>query len=264
MKDKIKNWLSEQGYPLEFRVANYLRKNGFNTIQSDYYQDSNTRQNREIDVVAYKQINTPKLLIRITLVVECKSGRNKPWLLFSSPFNTLTGGRNVILNPSTSIGRIILYETEIYSRFKNLDIFTMDDKTSFGITQCFTNGKDIPYNALTSLAKATASIIDKESNTTDINICDIFFPFLVIEAPLYESFYKEDIEIEKVESGTITWRNRIVDQQETIFRIQRIEHFEKKIESYSKDIDKIIDYLKNNIKQIQKLIDKTKNKHEIR
>ena len=265
MKDKIYKWLNEQGYPLEFKVANELRNNGFTVIQSEFFKDPDTAQNREIDVVAFKQFYTPKLLIRLTIVVECKSGKKKPWILFSSPDSVLSDADKVVQTPGTEIGKMLLRNSQIFSKYKDLEIFSTNERTSFGITECFTTGKDIPYSALTSVAKATAAFIDKESAFKESNICDIIFPFVVIEAPLFESYYDGELVIDKVESGTLAWRNRIIDQQQSIIRVQRFELFKRNLKSYGNDFDLILDYIKEDmISRLNKLIAEKAKKIEIR
>ena len=39
LPERLRNWLEEQGYPLEMNVAASMRKVGARVIQSDYYED---------------------------------------------------------------------------------------------------------------------------------------------------------------------------------------------------------------------------------
>ncbi|HEY8936331.1 MAG TPA: hypothetical protein VIM65_13955 [Cyclobacteriaceae bacterium] len=50
---KIKVWLDTQGYNLEMFTARTFRGKGFQIAQSVYYQDTESNQSREIDLVCY-------------------------------------------------------------------------------------------------------------------------------------------------------------------------------------------------------------------
>lgn len=83
LQASVQEWLEAQGYPLEMRTAAAFRLAGFRAVQGVYYQDPETDAWREIDVVA----DIPEVYrsARIVFVAECKSSRDKPWLLFTSP-----------------------------------------------------------------------------------------------------------------------------------------------------------------------------------
>jgi hypothetical protein len=52
MEQQIRDWLQNQGYPLEMRTAANYTNAGFRVVQSSYYQDPESSDWREIDVVA--------------------------------------------------------------------------------------------------------------------------------------------------------------------------------------------------------------------
>jgi Holliday junction resolvase-like predicted endonuclease len=84
MEQQIRNWLQSQGYPLEMRAAAAYRDAGFRVVQSNYYQDPESSDWREIDVVADRTwiaAETNSVPIRIMFVAECKASREKPWIL---------------------------------------------------------------------------------------------------------------------------------------------------------------------------------------
>ena len=83
MEDRIHEWLESQGYPLEMQVAREFARNGFRVLQSDYYDDFESGDSREIDVVAHMQTMIGELLVRVEFVIECKASRDKPWVLFT-------------------------------------------------------------------------------------------------------------------------------------------------------------------------------------
>jgi hypothetical protein len=90
LESRVLGWLKEQGFPLEMEVASMAKAAGFEVSQSDYYIDPDTGEPREIDLVL--SLNNLKHGFSLTynLFVECKSSRDKPWLMFSTP-NELAG-----------------------------------------------------------------------------------------------------------------------------------------------------------------------------
>jgi hypothetical protein len=85
---RIKSWLNKQGFPLEMEVAAMAREAGFNVSQSECYLDPETNVPREIDLILSKGAFTDGDGVghlSYSLYVECKSSKDKPWLLFATP-----------------------------------------------------------------------------------------------------------------------------------------------------------------------------------
>jgi len=97
IEEKLHTWLEAQGYPLEMRVAKAFQIAGARVIQSEYYTDPSTEESREIDVVADWQTRIDNLLVRVSFVIECKSSKDKPWILFVSPNVRLAAPARVIV-----------------------------------------------------------------------------------------------------------------------------------------------------------------------
>lgn len=263
MEDKIKSWIEKQGYPLEYQVADVLNQSGFKVIQSDYFKDPETLENREIDVCGFKQVIHGNTLVRFTIVVECKSGIEKPWLLFSNSKSNLGDKARVAQTPSTQIGLELLLKLCDEKKYLEMEVFSDGKRDSFGITECFTNGKDIPYSAIYSVAKATAAKSRIESSDKTFKICDIFIPIVVINAPLFEIYYEEEMKINKVDNGTLTWRNNIIDRPHSIIKVQRFDSFKERIPIYSKEIDTILkDSINNIIPNLE--LDNIKRNYDLR
>lgn len=72
LPERLAEWLSSQGYPLEMRVAAALKDAGFNTVLSNHYSDPETNTPREIDVVASKWAAIANVTVQVTIVVECR------------------------------------------------------------------------------------------------------------------------------------------------------------------------------------------------
>ncbi len=83
LKVKVADWLKKEGYPLEMKVADIFRRNGFGVDQSSYFIDPETGKMREMDVIA-TAIDKYTSNINISWVIECKSSKKYPWILFTS------------------------------------------------------------------------------------------------------------------------------------------------------------------------------------
>ena len=77
-------WLEKDGAALELRTERALARAGYRTRHSTYYDDPGTGKAREIDVVASRTGWTMLGGHSLTLVVECKSSAEHPWVLFRS------------------------------------------------------------------------------------------------------------------------------------------------------------------------------------
>jgi hypothetical protein len=78
MEQQIRNWLQTQGYPVEMRSAAAYRDAGSRVVQSSYYQDPESSDWREINVVADRTwiaAETNSVPILIMFVAECKASR---------------------------------------------------------------------------------------------------------------------------------------------------------------------------------------------
>src|SRR5688500_18200731 len=76
--DKVMEWLSTTGFPLEMSAASAFLEAGFEVTQSHMYEDAQSDKAREIDVFA----RDPDYLgiVDIAFIIECKSS-SKPWVV---------------------------------------------------------------------------------------------------------------------------------------------------------------------------------------
>lgn len=256
MEDRIKNWLEEQGYPLEFKVANEFKKLGFNVIQSEYYQDSETELNREIDVKAFVQDKIKGVLFRFSFVIECKLSKDKPWILFTSQDSRISDKAKIAQIPSSNFG--IFYLSGLCKKKENWkkNLFDIGPRPAFGITQGFTTGKDIPYQAITGVAKATDAICKSNSESKQGLICNICIPIVVTEGKLFESYYDEELIVNEIDAGVLLWRNKFTSNPHTIIRICTLESLKKLLPAYKQDIlelfDNSDDLIQNAIEEFRK------------
>lgn len=261
LRAKVTKWLSEQGYPLEMRVASLLQKVGFRIVQSEYFSDPDTGDSRELDVVAYKQKEVHNVLFRISLLIECKRSTDKPWLLFTSDKTHLAGPARVVQRAANSLGKRILHEVCRISDVQNLPIFSLPQRPAYGVTQALTTGKDVCYSAVTSVSKASLATVaeldkkekaDKKSPRLRIlerNICSIVFPVVIVEGNMLEVFLDDtsNVNVGEIKNGTLLWRNPVVGMPHTIVNIVSFLSFEDFSIAAHSSIDKLFDLLENQL-----------------
>jgi hypothetical protein len=87
LKQKVREWLEKEGYPLELKTAAALRAAGFpGVLPSAYYQDPEGGGLREIDVYAFVTADG-NTAASVSVHVECKSQTNRPWVFFEDAVN---------------------------------------------------------------------------------------------------------------------------------------------------------------------------------
>lgn len=86
LPEKIQEWLTATGFPLEMRVARAFReRNPLVLSQGSQYVDPMTGAVRETDIEAlWMQFTERFAALGLHIVVECKSG-GQPWILFADP-----------------------------------------------------------------------------------------------------------------------------------------------------------------------------------
>lgn len=77
-KDKIKKMIESSGNSFHYDVINFLREQDWNVLVSPYYCDNFSDKSKEVDIIAGKDIvlkdyvNSPKMLVKVRLFIECK------------------------------------------------------------------------------------------------------------------------------------------------------------------------------------------------
>lgn len=206
LKRRVANWLEKQGYPLEMRATNMAREAGLRAAQGAYYPDPESGAQREIDVVASTSDLTG--LLNLSLVIECKASRDKPWVLFTSEQNESGKNRLFSFAISTEAGRRGLAGKLLGEELSSSTWFARSERTAYGITQAFTTGVDVPYAAVVSALKAAIAINGLLANTeSDLKELDFsfYFPVVVLDGMLLECFLGPDgdLQVEEVARGVI-------------------------------------------------------------
>lgn len=188
---KIKNWLNDHGYPLEMKVAQSFKKlTDFDVSQSVYYVDYETNKLREIDLIIQKTERVGRNALTVCYLIECKSTKTKPWLLFV-PDSELSEIPPTSYFNTCHATLITLTDIQGLGTLKNRELLTnlplfKNRKVSYGVTAAFTGGEDIPYKAMMGVSKAAFARSQKFVNAGIFHIGTICIPMIVIDGELFE------------------------------------------------------------------------------
>jgi hypothetical protein len=110
---------------------------------------------------------------------------------------------------------------------RELPLLRNPDRAGYGLTQAFTTGKDVPYTAAISAAKASASMV-KRFGSRDHLRCVIALPVVVIDGTLVECFLDEtssEVLLRTVDRAVLVWRRRLTGQPHTIIDVVTLPAF---------------------------------------
>lgn len=218
MRQKLVHWLKREGYPLEMRTAESLRKAGFQVQQSPRFLDPETGKVREIDVIATAVDKQFDAVAQVQFVVECKSIQ-KPWVLFSSPhtldwYNLLFAF--AISDPAT---KKAFHDTG--SLHDKLPWFSKSGNVGYSLRVAFADGEDRAYAAVTSAVKACLFQMSPDPEGFFVPPIRFLFPAVVVGAPLFECAAAEDGEmaITEIEQGWLFYDTKLPQVGGTCVRI---------------------------------------------
>jgi hypothetical protein len=232
VKTRLGEWINREGFPYEMRVARAFQKAGFWVTQSDYYDDPETKTRREIDVVAMFHRSFNGVVLRVEFVIECKSSKDKPWLLFCEEQERLESPAWVANRCASNMGMQVLHELSQEKDLQKLALFRLRPPIGYGLKQAFNNeNRDLAYTAMCSVGNAAkARSIYWREYPNESAIIEFIFPVIAIDGQLFECHLndKEDVEISETPSATLLWRNPITSVIHTQIDVQTsssIDHF---------------------------------------
>lgn len=226
LNTRVAAWLQKQGFPLEMEAAAAARGIGFDVSQSDYYIDPEGGGSREIDLVLSISRFTGNYNLTYALFVECKSSRDKPWLLFSSPNELATSSegtedflrRYAIHSAFTanSYGEDLLLNSMKSDGYKNA--FPRIDSEAVlghGMTQAFAEAGDPPFKAIMGATKAARSYVSRHEGPGLSTSIVFAAPIVLIDVPLLSVSLapgSSELEIVKLDRGAILWKQLVANR----------------------------------------------------
>ena len=230
LEPKVLDWLKNQDYSLEMRVAQIFKHVGVEASQFENYLDPESNDLREIDVVASTKHQVGEIDVSVRLFVECKYLRN-PWVIFISPrrfspfsyFSRTLGANYNVHEWKTQdsvqgrlLARILLsLGRENTSKFR---FFSMPQTIGYGVTEALRSEPRAIDNAYTATMQVSKCIeahdiememnfqktIEEyeervyESETGESKFspwCSIAFPVIVVKGKLFECYLDSNSEI---------------------------------------------------------------------
>jgi hypothetical protein len=252
LENRLRAWLESQGYPLEMQVANSFAHAGFQVIQSEYYSDPQTNKLREVDVYAYLQRDIVRTFFRLAMILECKAGKSKPWVVFVSEDSGMADRARVVQRSSNMMGSSWLHEISLRKDVCDLSIFGLPMAPGYGITAAFTDGVDVPYAAIMSAAIAA----DSEAQAADTSRQGLFFsvhfPVVVTEAPLFVCALGSDHtpKIERVEKTVLAWRNPVYRLPHCIVHVVQAAAIDTFVEQTRADFEFLLRETESEMKRV--------------
>ncbi|MFJ4281132.1 hypothetical protein [Streptomyces massasporeus] len=211
LEDRVRKWLSDQGYPLEMRVARIVGAAGAGWDHGRVYTDPVTEKTREIDLFGY--FDGPRQELSVHVVFECKHSRDKPWVLFGTDRPGLTPTGLARSTPATPLVKKALARTlrgrRMLSPVTDMTMFRAPDGiTGFNLARAHTDNQDAAFHAVrgvSAAAEETARDIGSHGHAV------LYLPVVVIDTPLIRCFLpaeEEDVQLEQVERGVLLTSSR--------------------------------------------------------
>jgi hypothetical protein len=247
---EVKKWLEQEGYSFELKVARTFKRAGFEVSQFESYVDPESKDLREIDVVAWIKETHEGLTVSFNFYIECKYAKN-PWIIFRSKKQTHPLAYfSRILNEDYNLSnwdkrknfqdRVLacLLTNVGTSQIQNSNVFTLPPEIGYGITESWKTKKDNAYIAITQITKCIHShdyeveneynnVIEEHESIQEFGSsgprklsihCRIGFPIIIVRGKLFECFLHENdtIDLSETTKGIIQMNRKTYYSDEAI------------------------------------------------
>lgn len=212
MEDEIIKWLNKSGYPLELFLASELKRRKYLCGKSELFIDIETGKNREIDVTGYHYgiLDFEGFHSARRLIIECKKSE-KPLLNLCANdeakprfyYHAFYGDPEEIENPDAYA--YSEYENDKSDEKKSLiGGFSKDIPLGYSLVPAFGKSDQDIYSGIMGLIKASTYYRrlfaefknevcnDLSLHLQDRNSFEMHFAALVVDAPLYDVYLKQD------------------------------------------------------------------------
>ena len=238
------------------RVASTFREANFLVSQGSHYEDPETMESREIDVIASKMDELG--FLQISLVIECKSSKDKPWLLFTTKEQ---GNRliNFSMMSDFTRHRLTTKLTNDSDGIIGLPWFRKPDRNGYGLTVAFSRGDDPAFKAVLSALKAAIETYKPRNEMNRANL-HFVFPTVVLDGRLFEAHLDANGEpdVNEIAHGYLTPNRTIAGHRCSSVRIVTTQHLpnfctevsqlESGIKSeFASDVEEMSQELKNRL-----------------
>jgi hypothetical protein len=222
-EDRVREWLKQQGYPLEFEAARILRSAGFLTVQGWSYPSTDERgviKARDVDVIAAwvgpnAEDTTVPRAGRFIVAVEAKH-LTSPWVVLTST------------NPTHWKPLASEMMTHYFSRLgiNPAEELTLPHRTGFAV-KTIGSGQDVAYEALTKATSAALAAVDDADDPYSRYTPRWALPVVVVRDDLFTLGYDDEgLEIlESVPWCRLVWHGTIGFRSPTLVDVVTRDHW---------------------------------------
>lgn len=207
LESRLHKWLATQGYPLEMKFAERVRKlTKLSVRQGWHFEDPEQGTSREIDIVC--SANEIYGFAEINFVVECKA-TSKPWVIFSSEdaiasYNRLSAFGIFSEEAFSEIADKAFDLENSCAAAKKIPWLWKEGRVGYSIAQAFEGGGEAPYAGCMSALKASLWLQEKSLwQSAEHRKFVATFPVVVTSSPLFECYLDEtgELRLEPIEAG---------------------------------------------------------------
>lgn len=213
LSGKVHEWLSREGYPLEYYAAHVFRSAGFDVRQGAFAPNEGG-PTREIDVLSSISRSEPKTpLVRAYNVIECKWSKEKPWVVFTAQTSRKSSSAQIAQTIGSELAQAGMYLSAGDKVLQGLELFQSPREPGFAGRQALGRESDVFYNTLRSVSGAATKTASRYSAYRGKGKAPksavVAFPVVLIDGLLFDAFYddKDDcLSVRRSEHSRIFWR----------------------------------------------------------
>jgi hypothetical protein len=260
LAEKVKSWLNEEGYPTEFKAANFCRVHNFRVWQGFHVRDEKAEAPREIDVVASRD-HFPRgdHLIRLEHVIECKWSKDKPWIVFTSPDASMASSACTAQTIGNLLGSAAIWALAGDPSLHRLDYFLTPERPGFGGRQAFSKGLDRFYSALAGVSDLSYLLATRNEKVVGPQYempkhAFLAFPIVVVEGELFEAYFDKassDIQLASKKRIRCHWRGSSTWELNTTIDVVTLDYLDEFMRLRSQEAEVLLSRMHDTIISIE-------------
>lgn len=215
LEPKLHEWLATQGYPLEMKFAERVRKlTKLSVRQGWHFEDPEEGTSREIDVIC--TAGEEYGFAEINFVVECK-GTSKPWVIFSSEdaaasYHRLSAFGILSHEARSELAVKAFDDKDDCSTVRRVPWLWKEGRVGYSIAQAFGGGGEAPYAGSLSALKASLWLQQNSVwQSAEHRKFVVTFPVVVTSSPLFECYLDdtEELRLQSIETGFLFFPRKV-------------------------------------------------------
>jgi hypothetical protein len=187
LEERVSEWLEKHGGPLELRMGHAIRQAGWDVEHGALFTDPITQKVRELDIVASQRFSPDdRRRVGFSLAIECKTAKDKPWVIFSAPTRTEDQIRGQVLAPGRLASRMLV--EFLRTNQEPPKLLRLGGRRGYAVTVALTDVNE-SYPALAGIVSAVVALnADALAIAQQGMLLQAFFPVLVVDGLLFDYF----------------------------------------------------------------------------